>query len=73
MDSIAGDGWDVYLMDVRGYGRSTRPPEMARASAGQVPIVRSETKVQDVGSVVDFILKRRGARKVNLLGCPGAR
>ncbi len=28
MDYIAERGYDVYLMDVRGYGRSTRPPEM---------------------------------------------
>src|SRR5215471_7751998 len=28
MDYVAQDGWDVYLIDVRGYGRSTRPPEM---------------------------------------------
>jgi pimeloyl-ACP methyl ester carboxylesterase len=25
MDYIAQHGWDVYLIDVRGYGRSTRP------------------------------------------------
>ena len=29
MDFIASRGYDVYSMDVRGYGRSTRPPEMA--------------------------------------------
>jgi pimeloyl-ACP methyl ester carboxylesterase len=68
MNSIAGAGWDVYLMEVRGYGRSTRAPELAQQGDGQAPIVRTETKVQDLGSVVDFILKRRGARKVNLLG-----
>src|SRR5713101_5168477 len=28
MDYIARRGYDVYLVDVRGYGRSTRPPEM---------------------------------------------
>ncbi len=25
MDYIAQRGWDVYIMDLRGYGRSTRP------------------------------------------------
>src|SRR6202022_4036274 len=29
MDLIAARGYDVYLVDVRGYGRSTRPPEMS--------------------------------------------
>src|ERR1700674_2379769 len=28
MDYIAQRGYDVYLVDLRGYGRSTRPPEM---------------------------------------------
>jgi len=30
MDYVSERGWDVYIMDVRGYGRSTRPPEMSR-------------------------------------------
>ncbi len=30
MDLIASRGFDVYLVDVRGYGRSTRPPEMSQ-------------------------------------------
>src|SRR3954451_7514868 len=30
MDLIASRGHDVYLVDIRGYGRSTRPPEMGR-------------------------------------------
>ena len=68
MDYIAAHGWDVYLMDVRGYGGSTRAAELAQPGANQAPVVRTETKVQDVGSVVDFILKRRGARTISLLG-----
>ena len=29
MDYIAARGYDVYLLDVRSYGKSTRPKEMA--------------------------------------------
>jgi pimeloyl-ACP methyl ester carboxylesterase len=68
MDTIAAAGWDVYLMDARGYGGSTRSPDLAQAGAGQAPVVRTEAKVRDLATVVDFILKRRGARKINLLG-----
>jgi len=68
MDYIAGHGHDVYMMDVRGYGGSTRPPEMARPAADSAPIVRTDTAVRDVGAVVDFILARRGVSKLNLLG-----
>ena len=32
MDYIAARGYDVYLLDVRGYGKSTRPQEMARGA-----------------------------------------
>lgn len=68
MDYIAQHGYDVYLVDVRGYGKSTRPPEMDKPAADHGPIVRSETAVKDVGAAVDFILKRRGVSKINLLG-----
>ena len=68
MDYIAQHGYDVYLVDLRGYGKSTRPPEMDKPAADNDPIVRSETAVKDVGAAVDFILKRRGVQKINLLG-----
>jgi pimeloyl-ACP methyl ester carboxylesterase len=68
MDYIARRGYDVYLVDLRGYGKSTRPPEMGKPADENAPIVRTETAVKDVGSAVDFILKRRGVSKINLLG-----
>jgi pimeloyl-ACP methyl ester carboxylesterase len=68
MDFIAGHGYDVYLVDVRGYGASTRPPEMEQPAHLNMPIVRADTAIRDVGSAVGFILKRRGLEKLNLLG-----
>jgi pimeloyl-ACP methyl ester carboxylesterase len=68
MDYIAQHGYDVYLVDLRGYGRSTRPPQMSAPADDNAPIVRTETAVRDVGSAVDFITKRTGAPKLNLLG-----
>ena len=68
MDYIAQHGYDVYLVDLRGYGKSTRPSEMDKPAADNEPIVRTETAVKDVGAAVDFILKRRGVSKINLLG-----
>ncbi|MBV8032272.1 MAG: alpha/beta fold hydrolase [Betaproteobacteria bacterium] len=68
MEYIAQRGYDVYLVDLRGYGRSTRPPEMDQPAEANEPIVRTATAVKDVGSAVDFILKRRGVDKINLLG-----
>jgi pimeloyl-ACP methyl ester carboxylesterase len=67
MDYIAGHGYDVYLVDLRGYGKSTRPPEMDKPAADNEPIVRAETAVKDVGAAGDFIRKRRGVSKIDLL------
>ena len=68
MDYIARHGYDVYLVDVRGYGGSTRPPEMDQPADSNPPLVRTEVAVRDVGSAVDFIRKRRGVDRINLLG-----
>ena len=35
MDYIAARGYDVYLLDLRGYGKSTRPKEMDARPEGQ--------------------------------------
>src|SRR5262245_13054047 len=68
MDYLAARGYDVYLLDIRGYGRSTRPPAMAERPDAHAPIVRSETAIRDIGAVVQFILKRRNIPRLNLIG-----
>jgi pimeloyl-ACP methyl ester carboxylesterase len=68
MDYIARHGWDVYLIDVRGYGQSTRPPEMDQPPASNPPIVSTDVAVKDVSSAIDFILQRRGVSKLSLMG-----
>ncbi|HEX4986402.1 MAG TPA: alpha/beta fold hydrolase [Burkholderiales bacterium] len=68
MDYIAAQGWDVYLVDLRGYGLSTRPAEMDSAARDNAPIVTTDVAVRDVGAAVDYILKRRGLPKIDLIG-----
>ena len=68
MDYIARHGYDVYLVDLRGYGKSTRPKEMSEPPEKNPPIVRTETAVKDVAAAVEFIRKRRGVQKINLIG-----
>src|SRR5438445_10047483 len=41
---------------------------MDKPANQSAPIVRTETAVKDVGAAVDFIRKRRGVDKINLLG-----
>jgi pimeloyl-ACP methyl ester carboxylesterase len=44
MDQLAVSGFDVYAADVRGYGASTWPPQMAEAVDPSTQPVRIETR-----------------------------
>jgi len=68
MDFLAKDGWDVWLVDLRGYGRSTRPPEMDQPAGANPALVTTDVAVRDVTSAVDFILGQRKAQKLSLMG-----
>src|SRR3984893_10124757 len=68
MDLIAGRGYDVYLVDVRGYGRSTRPAEMSQPPEANKPIVSTKVAAHDLGAAVDFILRKRKVSKINVMG-----
>jgi pimeloyl-ACP methyl ester carboxylesterase len=68
MDVIASHGYDVYCLDVRGYGRSTRPKAMEEPPQNNPPVARTPYAVRDITAVLDFILKRRNIGKLNLLG-----
>jgi len=67
MDYLAQRGYDVYLVDLRGYGRSTRPAEMDQPADRNPPLTPTAVAVQDVGAAADFIRKRRGVDRINLL------
>lgn len=68
--SLAGDlalaGHDVYIMDARGYGASTRMPAMSAPPADAPPLGRSDEIVRDILAVVNWIHARAGARPVVL-------
>ena len=68
MDLIAARGYDVYLVDVRGYGRSTRPPEMDQPPEANKPIVSTKVAAHDLGAAVDYVLKKRKVSKIDVMG-----
>jgi pimeloyl-ACP methyl ester carboxylesterase len=68
MDLIAARGYDVYLVDVRGYGRSTRPAEMNQPPSANKPIVSTEIAAHDLGAAVDYIRRKRGVAKIDVMG-----
>jgi pimeloyl-ACP methyl ester carboxylesterase len=57
MDFLARQGFDVFALDVRGFGSSTKPEGF----------LTTEQAASDLHAVVDYILKLRGVPQVHLL------
>jgi len=68
MDYIALHGYDVWLLDVRGYGRSSWPAEMYDEPHKHAPLVRGETALEDMQTVIEFIRRDRGVNSITLIG-----
>jgi pimeloyl-ACP methyl ester carboxylesterase len=68
MDYIAQAGYDVYLVDVRGYGGSTRPAAMSEPPDRNPPVATLAEAVDDVDAAVNFILRRRNIERINVIG-----
>lgn len=67
-DRIAARGFDVWLVDVRGYGRSTRPESFRRPATESQPFGTTAEAVRDLGSAVDHIRRQRNIDRLNLIG-----
>ena len=67
-EDLANRGLAVYVMDVRGYGASTRPAGMSLPPEGEDALVRSNDAAQDIATVVNWICDRHGVPKVALFG-----
>jgi pimeloyl-ACP methyl ester carboxylesterase len=59
MEFLAREGFDVFAIDHRGYGKSTKVDGLT---------VTSEACANDLKSVIDFIIKLRGIEKINVVG-----
>lgn len=68
MDYLAGQGFDVYLVDLPGYGFSDRPYQMSAPAGDNAPFLRTVDSARAVGLTVAAILERRGVDKLNLMG-----
>lgn len=67
-ETFAGVGHCVYVMDARGWGRSTRPPALGEPPGANPPAVRSAEVVRDIDAVVRAIRGEHSTRRVALLG-----
>ena len=68
MDFAASRGFDVFALSLRGFGPSTRTPEMMENPEGKPPAVRAREALRDVETAVRFIRGRLGVDRANLLG-----
>ena len=68
MDYLAQHGFDVYLLDLPGYGRSTRPASMDLPAEGGQPVETTADAVRDYAAVVDWVLARRHIGKLDVMG-----
>ena len=67
-EDFAERGFDVFIVDLRGYGKSTRPSGMDEPPSAHSPLVRSNEAVRDIAAVVDWIRDNRRVPKVALFG-----
>src|SRR5262245_53098089 len=68
MDYLAERGFDVYALDLPGYGKSSRPAAMDAPANQNKPFMRTTDAVAAVRMVIESILKARGAERLNLVG-----
>ena len=65
---LAAAGHPTFVMDARGYGRSTRPAAMSQPPEANPPLVRSVEVLRDIDAVVAWIARRTGSPRVDLVG-----
>lgn len=68
LEYTAQKGFDSWALDFRGFGQSTRPPEMTQPPTQSGPVVRAPDAVADVERAVEYILHLRGTDRVALVG-----
>jgi pimeloyl-ACP methyl ester carboxylesterase len=67
-DDLARNGWDVWLVDVRGYGRSTWPEALRAPAENNPPVATTDEAVADFAAAADFIRAKRGLDSLQIIG-----
>lgn len=68
MDHLARRGFDVWSVDIRGYGGSTRPSAMDQPPESNPPQVDATAGAADVAAAADFIRRRNGVDWIDVVG-----
>jgi pimeloyl-ACP methyl ester carboxylesterase len=67
MDYIAARGFDVWCVDLPGYGRSTRPAAMAQPPEANPPLVRGDEAVAAIAAAAAFVRERRNVPRTQFM------
>jgi len=67
-EDLARDGHPIYIMDIRGFERSTRIAQLDAPPEANPPLVTSEEALRDIDAVVDWIRTRNQGQPVALVG-----
>lgn len=67
MEHIAARGFDVWCVDIRGFGRSSPLPEVAQPAGSNPPVLDAATATADFATASDFIRGRRGLPRISSL------
>ncbi len=68
MDHMAGSGFDVWCLDLLGYGQSDRPKVMLEPAENNNPIVDTAHAVAELDLAINFICGKRHINSVSLIG-----
>lgn len=69
MEYLAQRGVGSFALDFRGFGQSSRPPEMNQPPAAHGPVVRAaDAGIRDLSAAVTFIQTHCGISSLNLVG-----
>ena len=68
MNRLALDGFHVFAIDLRGYGRSSRPASFSCAPQDSPPYARAHEVIQDVLDALVFVQSHTGQPRIDLLG-----
>jgi pimeloyl-ACP methyl ester carboxylesterase len=68
MRQLAAQGLDVYALDIRGYGGSTRPRALDEPPEANAPFATTAEATRDIAAAVDHILEQGKAPSLNLVG-----
>jgi pimeloyl-ACP methyl ester carboxylesterase len=66
-DHLQTNGFDVWAVDLLGFGGSTRPAPMNGPAAGTPPLGRAGEAASQIAAVVDHIRRERDGARVHLV------